>query len=488
MSLNKKISLLALVSSVAAVSQYGHGNSEFHHSVKPSGDVKPYPTSGCAGSYNTIRMPQPTGTSAYGQDTTIDVTTTSTTTLYSTVLVKPSPLDGTGEAIVEKITTGGASQCGPATVNVTASEKVAITVTPGGGAEAPKSSASPAVPNGQSSAALVVLLIGNKYGASSSSIEAPATSSAAAASSAATPVAPSSKVSVTPGPSSAVVVPSKSATYPVVSPPVQIPAASSVAVVSSAAPSAKPSAAPGSGNSYIGTKRGLAYNEASLCKVIGTNFGFGYNWAQTESSDIGTDFVPLIGSPQKGSSKEWLANVDKAVKKGSKAVMGFNECDNKEQCNLSPEAACTAWAEYLNPIAAAHPKVTIIGPSVTNGVKSDDGKPMGIPWLKQFQAVCPSAVMHATNIHFYSQADDETLHRFIKQIEDAHTLYGKPVWITEFGLNPGSAPEAAAEFLKGALKYCDESPIVQGYSYFMVGDGDNYLSPGSPLSAIYGSA
>jgi hypothetical protein len=506
MSLNMKISLLALVSSVAAVPQYGHGHSKFHHSVKPSGDAKPYPTGGWAGSYNTTLVPQPTGTGAYGQDTTIDVTTTSTTTLYSTVLVKPSPVAGTGEAVVEKVTTGGASQCGPATVTVTASEKVTITVTPGGGAEAPKSSASPAVPAGESSAAPVVPSMGNGYGAPSST---------AAASSTAAPVIPSSKAPVAPAPSSeapvapapsseapvapapsskvespssAVVVPSKSAPYPIVTPPVQTPAASSVAGVSSAAPSAKPSTAPGSGNSYTGTKRGLAYNEASLCKTIGTKFGFGYNWAQTESNDIGTEFIPLIGSPQKGSSKEWLANVDKAVKKGSKAVMGFNECDHKEQCNLSPEAACTAWAEYLNPIAAAHPEVTIIGPSVTNGVKSDDGKPMGIPWLKQFQAVCPGAVMHATNIHFYSQADDETLTRFIKHIEDAHTLYGKPVWITEFGLNPGSAPEAAAEFLKGAMKYCDESPIVQGYSYFMVGNGDNYLSPGSPLSAIYGSA
>jgi hypothetical protein len=507
MSLNMKISLLALVSSVAAVPQYGHGHSKFHHSVKPSGDAKPYPTGGWAGSYNTTLVPQPTGTGAYGQDTTIDVTTTSTTTLYSTVLVKPSPVAGTGEAVVEKVTTGGASQCGPATVTVTASEKVTITVTPGGGAEAPKSSASPAVPAGESSAAPVVPSMGNGYGAPSST--------AAAASSTAAPVIPSSKAPVAPAPSSeapvapapsseapvapapsskvespssAVVIPSKSAPYPIVTPPVQTPAASSVAGVSSAAPSAKPSTAPGSGNSYTGTKRGLAYNEASLCKTIGTKFGFGYNWAQTESNDIGTEFIPLIGSPQKGSSKEWLANVDKAVKKGSKAVMGFNECDHKEQCNLSPEAACTAWAEYLNPIAAAHPEVTIIGPSVTNGVKSDDGKPMGIPWLKQFQAVCPGAVMHATNIHFYSQADDETLTRFIKHIEDAHTLYGKPVWITEFGLNPGSAPEAAAEFLKGAMKYCDESPIVQGYSYFMVGNGDNYLSPGSPLSAIYGSA
>jgi hypothetical protein len=75
----------------------------------------------------------------------------------------------------------------------------------------------------------------------------------------------------------------------------------------------------------------------------------------------------MMHSPDKSTAEEWLANVDKAVKKGSTAVMGFNECDHADQCNMTPEAACAAWKQYMNPVKEAHPGVTIVGPSVTNG-------------------------------------------------------------------------------------------------------------------------
>ena len=84
----------------------------------------------------------------------------------------------------------------------------------------------------------------------------------------------------------------------------------------------------------------------------------------------------MMHGPSKATSQEWLANVDKAVKQGSKAVMGFNEPDHAEQANLSPAAACAAWKEYMNPIASAHPELTIIGPSVTNGPA-----PMGLRYV-----------------------------------------------------------------------------------------------------------
>ena len=136
-----------------------------------------------------------------------------------------------------------------------------------------------------------------------------------------------------------------------------------------------PSSYPSNGS---GGKRGLAYNDGELCASFGSNFGFAYNWAQTESKDVGAPFVPMMHKVSDSTAEAWLANVDKAVKAGSKAVMGFNEPDHAEQANLTPEAACTAWKEYMNPIASSHPDITIMGPSVTNGQS-----PMGesIPFI-----------------------------------------------------------------------------------------------------------
>jgi hypothetical protein len=344
-----KISVLALVSAVAAVPHYG-AHSKFH-SLKPSGG-KPYPTGGWSG-YNATAVPAgPTAGKPEGHDTTIDVTSTSTTTQYKTVVIKPSGSPaGDKPAVVQNATP--AAECGPATVTVTAKEKITVTVTPG--AEVPKSSA--AVPAESK---------GNGYGAGKPS-SAPAAVSPAPPAEKTTKVTPEDTYP-TKAPEPAT---SKAEGYPVISSivakPVESVVASSAAasvVVSSAAPSKTPSS--GTGNTYTGSKRGLAYNEASLCKSFGSKFGFGYNWGQVENNDIGTNFIPMCHGPTKGSSEEWLSNVDKAVKKGSKAVMGFNEPDHSAQANLSPEAACSAWKEYMNPIASSHPELTIIGPSVRN--------------------------------------------------------------------------------------------------------------------------
>jgi hypothetical protein len=471
-----KISLLALASAVSAVPHYG-AHSKFH-SLKPSGGHgKPYPTGGWGG-YNSTAVPAgPTaGTDAYGQDTTVDVTSTSTLTQYKTVVIKPSDAPTSEKkAVVENATPAAEGQCGPATVTVTASEKVTITVTPG--AEVPKSSA--AVPAESK---------GNGYGAGAPS-SAPAVSPVPQAEE--TPKAPADTY-----PTKAPEAPSSKAEgYPVNTPVASVVVSSAAAsvvvssaaasvVVSSAAASATPT---GSGNSYTGSKRGLAYNEAALCKTFGSKFGFGYNWGQVENNDIGTNFIPMCHGPDKGSSEEWLGNVDKAVKKGSKAVMGFNEPDIAAQANLSPAAACSAWKEYMNPIASAHPEVTIIGPSVTNGPDNGGagGAPMGLQWLSQFHESCPDAVVHATNIHFYDIYESATIDRFKAQVEKAADLYGKPVWVTEFGLNPGSASEEqAASFLKEAMAYLDASDKCQGYSWFMVGSGENQLNSGDGLSAV----
>ncbi|CAO2654275.1 Nn.00g110080.m01.CDS01 [Neocucurbitaria sp. VM-36] len=473
MSSTMKISLLALVSTVAAVPHYG-AHSKFH-SLKPSG--KPYPTGGWPGEYNSTAVPYPTGTGSYEDDktTTIDETSTSTQTVYSTIYVKPSSAAGDYEAsgvAAENVPTSGTGQCGPATVTVTASEKVTITVTPGGGYDAPSSAYTPApessaVPvesKADSSSASYVIV------SETPAAEKPSTTKAAEYP-AETPEAAtttSSKVEQYAA-SSAYVAPSLAQKEPV--------AYSSAAAVSSTASSAAPSS---TGGSYSGSKRGLAYNDAELCSSFGSKFGFGYNWGQVENNDIGTQFIPLMHGPSKSTAEEWLANVDKAVKKGSTAVMGFNECDHAEQCNLSPEAACSAWTSYMNPVKSKYPEVTIIGPSVTNGAA-----PMGLDWLSRFHTACPGASVDATNIHFYDIYESATIDRFKAQVEKAAEIYGKKVWITEFGLNPGSASEEqAASFLKEAMAYLDSSDKVQGYSWFMVGSGENQLNSGTGLSAV----
>jgi hypothetical protein len=469
MSFAKITSFLALASAVAAVPHYSHGR--FHGKSVPAG--------GWTGHYNaTAAAAGATGTGAYddGKTTTLAATSTSIQTLYSTIYAIPSSA-AAESAVVADVSTG---QCG-GTVTVTASEKVTVTVTPSGGAAVPTSSA-----------AAVESSVGNGSSAPSSASPVVVSSSAAAGYPAETPVQKTSAATETPvvqtpvaetttsaaGYSAVTPEASTSSKAAVVTPsPIQTPVASASATSSSAA--ATSSAA--SGNTYTGAKRGLAYNEAALCKTFGSKFGFGYNWGQTESNDIGTNFIPMMHGPSKSTAEEWLANVNTAVKSGSTAVMGFNECDQAQQCNLAPEAACSAWKQYMNPVKTAHPDVTIIGPSITNGQA-----PMGLDWLKRFQSCCPDATIDASNMHFYDDYNEGVLGRFKTQVESVASLYGKKVWITEFGLNPGTATDdQAASFLKEAMSYLDGSDKVQGYSWFMVGGTSQYgLNSGNGLSTI----
>lgn len=451
MSSIKITTLLALVSTVAAVPHFQHGR--FHQ--RAYGYNTTIVSAGATGTYDD-------------KTTTVETTSTSTQTIYSTVWVKPS--SSTPVPVAEAVssvllTSSAAAECG-GTVTVTAHEQVTVTVTPGAdvpaSSSAAVSSSSPAVtPVEASSTAQTPVAETTTSAAPYSAVTPKASSSSAAVSSSAiTPQASSSSAAVY----SSVAVPNK----PVVS-----------ASSTSSAP-ATTSTAASSGNTYTGTKRGLAYNDAALCSSFGSKFGFGYNWGQTESSDIGTQFIPMMHAPSTSTAEEWLANVDAAVKKGSTAVMGFNECDQPSQCNLEPAAACASWKTYMNPVKTAHSDVTIIGPSISNGQA-----PQGLDWLTRFKSACPEATIDASNMHFYDNYDSTVMDRFKAQIDSVSELYGLKVWITEFGLNTGTATDAeAASFLKEAVAYLDSCDKVQGYSYFMVGTGQYQLNSGSGLSSI----
>lgn len=442
-----KISLLALIGAAAAHPSYG-AHSKFHS--KPAG-AKPYPTGGWTGNYNTTQVPAGTASYEQGKTTTVDVTSTSTTTLYTTIYGTPA---ASQSAVIENVESKPAGQCGPATVTVTASEKVTVTVTPG--VSTPYSA-------GVVSSSIVIPSKAAEYDASSYIV---VTSTPAAEKP--TSTKPAEYEEYTPSPSAPAVTSSASKEY-------------SAAVPSSAAPSSSAAPKPSGAPTYSGSKRGLAYNDGELCSSFGKNFGFAYNWAQTESKDVGAPFIPMMHKVQDSTAEAWLANVDKAVKGGSKAVMGFNEPDIAEQANMTPEAACAAWKEYMNPIASAHPDVTILGPSVSNSGSATQG----LQWLDTFHKICPDAIVHGSNIHFYDIYEEATIDRFKAHVEKAAANYGKPVWLTEFGLNPGSASEEqAAKFLKEAIEYLDSSASVSGYSYFMVGTGENQLNSANGLSKV----
>jgi hypothetical protein len=234
------------------------------------------------------------------------------------------------------------------------------------------------------------------------------------------------------------------------------------------APAPSPAAAQAS------SKRGLVYQDSSLCSAFTSGkYGFAYNYAQTGSNCAGANFAPMLRSTSGTSAATWLSNVDKAYKAGSRVFLGFNEPDI---AGIAPTQACSDWLTYMNPIAKTYSGVTIVGPAVSNSAS-----PRGLAWLSSFKSACPSATWNASGVHYYDSYDSGTVQRFEDFVGQAYSQLGKPVWVTEFA-PVGASAQQAAEFLKNVLVFMDGSSKVGGYAYFMVGTDGNDLNSGTGLS------
>ena len=341
---------------------------------------------------------------------------------------------GSGSASAISSYDNGAGGSGSCAQDVTVTTKVTETVTVTAGSEssseaAAVSTSSYAAPAGYSS-------IGNKahhpyHHHAPSSYE--WTSTETAPTSTSVYVAPTtSSVYVAPTTSSVYVAPTTSseaapATTSEAAPSSYAAPSSSVAAPSSYAAASSSSAPSSSGvASPFGGKRGLGYNDASLCDSFldSSNVGWGFNWGDTSnglSSKI--SYIPELHTVS--DIPDWATNAQAAIDAGSEYLFCFNEPDMASQANLLPSDAATYWMSNMEPFAG---KAKLVAPAVTNGV----GSGIGQDWLKQFIGNCSSCTIDAVNQHWYDSAGNDVGY-FKAQVGAAASEFGKPVFVGEFG-------------------------------------------------------
>jgi len=454
MSPSMKFSLLALVGAAAAVPHYA-GHSKFHHKPSDAGSGYAGPTGGWGVHNTTIAAPTGTGYAPGpgGDDSTTETTTTSTIRSTTTQTLYVSAVPASDATSVGALDVSSNAACGPATVTVTATNKVTVTV-PAGGAASPSGDAPapyvPEVPAASSSATSVV--VENKptgYPTGQAPTEPAPVPSATKESSA----------YVVPAPT-----PIKESPAPV-KPTTEVPSATKPAetsVPASSTAASKPTHAPSSG----GGKRGLLYrwDGAADAKGIASmgKFGWMSNWEDSPKGDIGNaEFCPTLRSLDRAGG--WSAAIDTAVAAGTKTVFTFNEPDMAGQANMDVGAACSAWKDHVAPLVAKHSGVNFVGPSVS----SSQSPNQGLDWLTKFESNCPEAVWSTANLHWYGTPADG-FDAFKSHIDNAYKTIGKDFYVTEFALNNASG-EDSATFLGKAQEYLDNHPNCLGYSYFAVG-------------------
>lgn len=270
--------------------------------------------------------------------------------------------------------------------------------------------------------------------------------------------------------------------------PIATPAAvdTSSAAVAAAAPSAASPAdvSSTSTTSSNTSKRGAAYNDASMVKVLlgQTNaISWVYNWG-VDAGDLGVDipFYPTMWGDKVAA--DWPAKAQAAVAKGTEVFFSFNEPDNAGQANMAPSYAATKHQEWMNPYAA---NARIGAPAVSSSEEANQG----LDWLQQFFDACGgNCKVDFCNTHWYGPGGDSGADLFlahVKAVRDVSGCQGKPVWITEF-MPQGSASDNET-FMKKITEALESSDydFVEKYSYFMLAVGESYLmSSATELNAL----
>jgi hypothetical protein len=197
-------------------------------------------------------------------------------------------------------------------------------------------------------------------------------------------------------------------------------------------------------------RKGMDAHHLELLKV-----GWYYNWGDSTKLTTLAQFVPMTfsGRREPPQSKE-------------KILLGFNEPDHLKQANMTPAEALAKWP------ALVAKSESIIAPALA-------GNPLKSEWLTAFLKANPK--VDAIAVHWYKGADSA---RFIKDLEEIHAHFKKPLWVTEFAPqtmadsaeNPTKFTQAQVNtFITETTAFMEKTPWVARYAWHHSGVGTSAL-------------
>ncbi|AEV87534.1 RNA polymerase subunit sigma [Actinoplanes sp. SE50] len=256
-----------------------------------------------------------------------------------------------------------------------------------------------------------------------------------------------------------------------------VPAAAAPRVSPSATPrrtAASPSAKAAVPAAAISAKKGVGVWKftGSAAALKDVRAGWYYDWA-AQNDDVpgptGVEFVPMIWGRQNVTG----ATLRQAKSEG-RVLLGFNEPDMGGQANMSVEDALAAWPQLQAT------GMRLVSPAVAYGGDTAGG------WLDRFMAGAEAKKLRvdAIALHWYgSDFSAAAVSQFLGYVDAVHQRYGKPIWITEFGLmNFSGSPKYPSDaqkvaFIEGATAGLQKRSYVERYAWFglpAVGDSVDF--------------
>ena len=190
----------------------------------------------------------------------------------------------------------------------------------------------------------------------------------------------------------------------------------------------------------------------SSCEDLKTlGLSWYYAWSGTAPCANGPEFVPQIWGSWK--KLDWVPTPAKAVSKGAKYLLGFNEPDGAGQANLSVDDAIALWPDFNQP------GVLIGSPAVAG---QED-------WLPNFmtQVAAKKLRVDFIAIHWYgwNAGSCNDVKAFEGKIIWAEQ-WQRPIWVTEWSCRLQSL-QVNQKFYADALVMLKKHPLVHRYGWFL---------------------
>lgn len=231
----------------------------------------------------------------------------------------------------------------------------------------------------------------------------------------------------------------------------------------------------------VSDKKGLGLTLNRLdwsYKVSEAKVHWHYSWGNilSEYEPDSVEFVPMIWG-RNGINEEVVSYL-KTLKEAGKInyLLGFNEPDGEDQANMTVEEAIAKWP-LLEAVG-----VPLGSPATVNPTNN---------WMKEFMGLAEEKGLRVdfVTVHSYGGTNADA---FLNKLREVYDLFGKPLWITEFGCGDWQAntPEenrhstaAVLEFMQTVLPELEKLDFVHRYAWFPA----NIDTPALTSSALWDS-
>lgn len=213
------------------------------------------------------------------------------------------------------------------------------------------------------------------------------------------------------------------------------------------------------------SKKGLAGGTSSQQTSLNATWTYNWNCNQWSTQDV--EYIPIK------QHIYWPSWSDINQRRGSSAVLGYNEPEHSEQ-HTSSKCSCGGtideWAAY-----------THVSEALESGMRIGSPSPTDASWLKTYmgyvdnmKARCDFAAYHA----YWGTSEANGSSGWYSRLKSLYDNTKRPIWITEWAIGASwittYSPSSYTEYrdkLIDVVEMLERTPFIERYSYYMFDTG-----------------